>query len=194
MYNEPVKPNFNKQSIKSLNVNTTYAFIDSQNLNLGTMTDIRSGKRTIYKGWKLDFKKFRIYLKEKYKVAKAFLFIGFMPENEKLYEALKAYGYELIFKPVIEDGEHKVKGNVDAELVLYTMIEYPNYDKAIIVSGDGDFYCLIDYLNKQDKIFKLLVPNSVRYSSLLKPFAVNKIDFMNNLRKKLGYKKREAIA
>jgi uncharacterized LabA/DUF88 family protein len=46
----------------------------------------------------------------------------------------------------------KVKGNVDAELVLHAMIEYPNYDKALIVTGDGDFFCLVEYLIKQDKL------------------------------------------
>lgn len=89
-----------------------------------------------------------------------------------------------------------VKGNVDAELILHTMIQYKKYDKALIVTGDGDFYCLVDYLNKQGKLLKLLVPNVHKYSKLLKPFAPNKLDFMNNLKQKLEYKKskREPIA
>ncbi|MBI2621730.1 MAG: hypothetical protein HYW63_03780 [Candidatus Levybacteria bacterium] len=53
-----------------------YAFIDSQNLNLGTSKDIYKGRRRTYKGWKLDFKKFRRYLSDKFRVQKAFLFIG----------------------------------------------------------------------------------------------------------------------
>lgn len=69
------------------------------------------------------------------------------------------------------------------------MIQYQNYEKTIIVTGDGDFYCLIDYLNKKSKLLKLLVPNANKYSGLLKLFAINKLDFMNNLRKKLEYKK-----
>ena len=52
-----------------------------------------------------------------------------------------------------------VKGNVDAELVLHAMIEYPNYDKAVIVSGDGDFYCLVEYLEKQNKLLKIMASN-----------------------------------
>lgn len=46
----------------------------------------------------------------------------------------------MILKPTMELPDKTVKGNVDAELVLHTMIQYPNYDKAIIVSGDGDFH------------------------------------------------------
>ena len=65
----------------------------------------------------------------------------------------------------------KIKGNVDAELVLHTMIEYKNYDKAIIVSGDGDFYCLIEYLANNNKLAKIIVPNK-KYSSLLRKFAM----------------------
>jgi uncharacterized LabA/DUF88 family protein len=86
-----------------------------------------------------------------------------------------------------------VKGNVDAELVLHAMIQYNNYDGAMIVSGDGDFACLVRYLEEKSKLQRLLVPNSKRYSSLLKKAAAGQIDFMNNLREKLEYKKRGPI-
>ncbi|MFH1863990.1 MAG: NYN domain-containing protein [bacterium] len=137
-----------------------YAFIDSQNLNLG----IRD------QGWRLDFARFRIFLKDKYKVFKAFLFIGYIKENKDLYDYLKKSGYVLIFKPILEIKRGKkvqVKGNVDAELVLHTMIEYSKYDKAIVVSGDGDFYCLVEYLKKKGKLGRLLVPNEAKFSRLL---------------------------
>ena len=156
---------------------TVYAFIDSQNLNLGVKSQ----------GWRLDFKKFRTFLGEKYSVKKAFLFIGYVPTNRKLYDYLKRSDYFIIFKPVLKSSKHKkakVKGNVDAELVLYAMIEFPNYDKAIIVSGDGDFYCLADYLVKKNKLSKIIVPNS-KYSSLLRKFG-NFIVNVNLFRGKVG--------
>lgn len=59
-----------------------YAFIDSQNLNLGTSKNLYKGQKLIYQGWKLDFKKFRHYLTDKFKVEKAFLFIGFISKNK----------------------------------------------------------------------------------------------------------------
>jgi uncharacterized LabA/DUF88 family protein len=120
-------------------------------------------------GWKLDFCKFRVFLKDKYKVNKAYLFIGFIPENKKLYFFLEKSGYKLIYKPIVEssDKSKPIKGNVDAELVLHTMIEYPKFRKAIIVSGDGDFYCLAEYLERKKKLEKIIVPNK-RYSSLLR--------------------------
>jgi len=96
-----------------------YAFIDSQNVNLA----IRG------QGWVLDWGRFRKYLEDKYKVAKAFLFIGYIATNESLYTALQKDGYILIFKPTLHLPDGKVKGNIDAELVLHTMIEYPNMKK-----------------------------------------------------------------
>lgn len=138
-----------------------YAFIDSQNLNLGVLSQ----------GGKLDFKKFRQYLKLKHGVSKAFLFIGYVEENQALYTYLKHAGYICIFKKLVEykDKDATVKGNIDAELVLHTMIELPHYDKAIIVSGDGDFYPLIDHLRKIHKLHKIITPNK-KYSSLLLKF------------------------
>lgn len=149
----------------------TFAFIDSQNLNLGTSKDITRKRKVIYRGWKLDFKKFRKYLADKFRVNKAFLCIGYIKKNEKLYKQLKSYGYELVFKPTVQDSLGKSKGNVDAELVLYAAaIEFSKYDKAVIVSGDGDFYCLHQFLEKNKKLLRIIIPNSKSESSLLKPF------------------------
>lgn len=159
---------------------TIYAFIDAQNLNLGTSKDIYRGegknKKIIYKGWPLDFGKFRKYLNDKFRVTKAFLFIGYIPQHQSLYNYLQQQGYEIIFKPTVKDGQGKVKGNVDAELVLHSAkIEYDNYDKAVIVAGDGDYYCLHDFLTKNNKLLKIIIPNSKSESSLLKPFQSFKI-------------------
>ena len=163
-----------------------YAFIDSQNLNLG----VRS------QGWKLDFGKFRQYLRNKYDVEKAYLFIGHLRGNEALYAHLQESGYILIFKPTLERHERGkliVKGNVDAELVLHAMIQYPRFNKAIIVSGDGDFYCLIEYLEKKERLLKVLAPTK-HYSSLLRKFndKITRIDLLKDslAQKKTGIRGR----
>ncbi|OQX51243.1 hypothetical protein B5M47_01660 [candidate division CPR3 bacterium 4484_211] len=153
-----------------------YAFIDSQNLNLGTSKNIYKNRKLIYRGWKLDFRKFRRYLTDKFRIKKAFLFIGYVKQNQKLYKKLKSYGYELIYKPTVKDNFGKPKGNVDAELVLHAAaIEFPNYDKAVIVSGDGDFYCLLEYLKKKGKLGNLIIPNRKSASSLLRFFQKYKV-------------------
>ncbi|MCF7830444.1 NYN domain-containing protein [Candidatus Gracilibacteria bacterium] len=151
-----------------------YAFIDSQNLNL-SIKEIN---------WDLDYKRFLIYLRDKYHTQKAFLFLGYVPENKRLYDYLSDVGYVIIFKPTLElNGV--VKGNCDAELVLHCMIEHENYDKAIIVSGDGDFHCLIDYLIKKNKLAKVGIPNKKKYSSLLREFRHPYFFYISNLKDKL---------
>jgi uncharacterized LabA/DUF88 family protein len=160
---------------------TAYAFIDSQNLNLG----IRS------LGWQVDYKKLRLYLKNKYNVDKAFMFIGLVSNNQRLYTHLQAAGFILVFKPTVqyfENGKQTVKGNVDAELVLHTAaIEYLNYDKAVIVSGDGDFACLVEFLDNKDKLLHIFTPNPY-YSKLLKPYSKYIVE-VSQLRSSLEYKK-----
>ena len=148
-----------------------YAFIDSQNLNRGIKSQ----------GWSLDFTKFRQYLRNKYAVNKAYLFIGYKAGNEALYTHLQEMGYVLILKPTLELPDGRVKGNVDAELVLHTMIHFPHYNQAIIVSGDGDFFCLVEYLEKKHKLLKILAPNR-KYSSLLRSYNrfVVRLDLLKN--------------
>jgi len=157
-----------------------YAFIDSQNVNLATQDC----------GWKLDFGRFYIYLKDKYKISKAFLFIGYVAGNEALYTFLQKAGYIVVFKPTLEYKKGRkryIKGNVDAELVLHAMIEYAKYDKAIIASGDGDFCCLVEYLEKKDKLLHVIIPNSRKYSALLRKYKEYFV-YLNGLNKKLGKK------
>lgn len=160
----------------TLIMKSNYAFIDSQNLYLSVAAQ----------GWKIDWIKFRTYLQEKYNVERAYLFIGYIEGNTSLYTELQASGFICVWKPTLKNKEGVVKGNCDAELVLHTMIQYHNFDKAIIVSGDGDFYCLIDYLIDQRKLETILIPNMKKYSALLK---IDKFfhyrTFVSNLRDKI---------
>jgi uncharacterized LabA/DUF88 family protein len=138
-----------------------YAFIDNQNLN-ATIQNL---------GWKIDWRKFRKFLSDKHKVDQAFMFIGYVPEFEDMYEYLHDAGFNIVLKqtydmtkPRVEEEqksveekaeekdaerERHIKGNVDTELVLWAMKELPNYEKAILVSGDGDFYSLVEYLEEK---------------------------------------------
>ena len=159
---------------------TVYAFIDSQNLHRGVNAS----------GWELDYKKFANYLKTKYNVTKSYLFIGYIPANESLYKYLEDCGYILVHKPVLEfkkEDDTVQKGNVDAELVLHAMVQYKNCDKAVIVSGDGDFYCLIEHLHENKKLLRIVTPNK-KYSSLIKQYS-GCITPLNLVKKKLAYTK-----
>lgn len=158
-----------------------YAFIDAQNVHLGILEF----------GWKIDWKKLRIWLKDKFDVEKALIFIGYQKGNEKLYSFLQHAGFVCIFKPTLSYKDGTIKGNCDAELVLHSAaIEFENYDKAVIVSGDGDFACLIDFLQEKNKLEMLVVPNENKYSALLKRFNTSKkkyILFLNREKSKIEY-------
>ena len=159
---------------------TNYAFIDSQNVYLSIKNQ----------GWKLDFTKFRKYLKEKYKVGNAYLFMGYVPDNQQIYTKLQEDGYIIIFKPALVYKDGTTKGNCDAELVLHSMIEYPNYSKAILVSGDGDFLCLAQYLKKNKKLEAVLVPDRNKYSALLKKINTSDekfLSFLSDAKTKIEY-------
>lgn len=177
---------------------TTYAFIDSQNLYKGVGGDIVNPKteKVEYEGWELDYRKFRLYLKNKYGVSKAYFFIGNLPGKESFYTLLQDMGYTVVLKPTLpfrENGVSNVKGNVDAELVLYaSALTYNQYDKAIIVSGDGDFLCLAEYLDAQNKLLKILTPNP-KYSSLLNKFAP-RILIVGSMRQQLERNKKTGLA
>lgn len=168
---------------------TVYAFIDSQNLNLGVSKDIFRGNKRVYKGWIMDYKKFSRYLFDKFHVTKALLFIGYIPKYQSLYQSLTRFGYKLIFKPVVLNSDNRYKGNIDAELVLHCCnIEFDKYDRAVIVSGDGDFYCLHSFLSKKNKLEKILIPNSKSESSLLKDYGKYKV-YLEYEKEKLELKK-----
>lgn len=160
---------------------TNFAFIDGQNLHLSIKG----------LGWKLNYRRFRKYLGEKYGIAKAFMFIGYNSDYFELYAFLQRVGYICVFKPTLKYKDGSIKGNCDAELVLHTMIEFANFDRAVIVTGDGDFYCLVKYLADKGKLEALLIPDRLKYSALLKisifgPY----LRFMNDLSDKLAYIKK----
>ena len=157
-----------------------FAFIDGQNLNKAVQSQ----------GWNLDYKEFRKYLEEKYNVRKAYMFIGLITTNQTLYSALQDFGYHLVFKPTIANKFGDVKGNVDAEMVLYAITQINQYNKAVIVSGDGDFYTLVQYLQSKGKLEKLLVPNEKAYSALYDTLDVD-ASFVTDLRTKLEYNKKK---
>jgi uncharacterized LabA/DUF88 family protein len=165
----------------------TYVFIDAQNLHLGVKKDVYRNRKKVYSGWEIDYKRFYIFLKDKYKTDKVFLFIGRIDKYNHIYKNLKNIGYKLIFKEVsLYSKNNKVvyKGNIDTLLVLTVMKLEKEYDDAIIVSGDGDFLCLIDYLFEHKKLKRILIPNREFYSHLLHKYK-NVTDFIGNFRNKI---------
>ncbi|MEA3292983.1 MAG: NYN domain-containing protein [Patescibacteria group bacterium] len=161
-----------------------YAYIDNTNLYKGCDAE----------GFKLDYVKFRKYLGEKHNIKVAYIFIGFVPGNEEMYEQFQKWGYTIIFKPTVPN-EEKIKGNCDAEMVLYAVKDFyeKKYNKAILITSDGDFACLAKFLLKRDAIKVLLSPRSGRKcSSLLRKSGI-KITFLRQVKSKIEYIRNEKL-
>lgn len=171
-----------------------YAFIDSQNLNVGTQKF----------GWKMNWARFRTWLAEEYGVTKAFMFIGYIPENEALYDQMHDAGFMVVLKPtfdvtrprqeenVPEEEKKPVKGNIDADLVLWAMKEMSNYQKAIIVSGDGDFFSLVEYLVSKKRLLHVMTPSG-HYSQLYNQFEEYVVR-LDQFKRTLQYRDRKRSA
>lgn len=155
-----------------------FAFIDNTNLHKGVGM----------LGWKLDLVKFRKLLKERYAVTRAYMFIGYIEGNQDMYRDFQNMGYTLIFKPTLPNHSGEVKGNCDAELVLQAMIDLNEYAKAIIITGDGDFQCLVKYLRKIGKLGHVISPNRKWCSILLKREARGNHVFIEEMQSRLGLK------
>lgn len=141
-------------------------------------------------GWALDYKRFRKYLEDKYQIGNAYIFIGYVESNQNLYDFLKRIGYVCIFKETIADPAGNVKGNCDVDLTLQAMIDLPHYKKALIVTSDGDFYPLAQYLEHQGKFAGFVSPKHKHCSRLLTKRFPQKILYLDGLRSKLEYIKK----
>ena len=161
------------------------AFIDGQNLHLWTISE----------NWQIDFKRFRIYLKDKFKVKEAYFYLWFLDENEQiLYNRLKRTGFITIFREHNVDMRWKKKWNVDVDIcfeMMRNLIDNVNFDKIVLVSWDWDYIKPVKYLIEKWKFKKILFPNN-KYSSLYKQI---KTEYRNNLsvydiKKKIIYRKK----
>lgn len=149
-----------------------FAYIDGANLYKGVKS----------LGWVLDYKKFRVWLAEKYGIKTAYLFLGLIPAYNKLYKYLQESGFTLVFKEVVYDNSGKPKGNCDADLVLQVTCDTyeEKYEKAIIVASDGDYAGLIDFLRTKEKLIAILSPSNEKKCSILLKRTNAKIAYIND--------------
>jgi uncharacterized LabA/DUF88 family protein len=174
----------NKKIIQENNL----AFIDGQNLYMGTNSDKPS--------WHVNLKRFRVYLKDKYKVSKAFYFLGCVIDgNDKLYDEIQDAGFILKFREHNSAMLGVKKGNVDSDIIFHIMkiiYQKGSFDKIILVSGDGDYKMLVDFLIEEDKFRKILFPNRDFASSLYKKLGSEYFDYLSNnsIKNKIVYKKK----
>lgn len=164
--------------ILSMSVSRLSIYIDGNNL-------YRSAKEM---GFDIDYKKFRGWLRQKYNPTNVYIFIGLIPERVKYYEYLQSCGYILVFKQTVSVGE-KIKGNCDAELVLKSVSDFymKNFDSCMLITGDGDFGCLIEFLRNEGVLHGVLAPDENKCSILIRNKNVE-LSFLNDLYHKFSNK------
>jgi uncharacterized LabA/DUF88 family protein len=155
------------------------AYIDASNLKFGIEQS----------GWDLDYKSFRSWIRDKFGVSKVILFMGLIPDNFELYNYLQSIGYDISFKPTVTNKEGKTKGNVDGELILTIAKDFyeNNLESAVLVSGDGDYHCIVEFLKEKKVPIQIVSPNRKYLSLLLKRTNVPIIildQFIEKLRQK----------
>lgn len=165
-----------------------YAFVDGQNLYRGT------AKRE-FDPWKIDLTRFRTYLQRKYNVSKAYYFLGYLDEaNQELYEQIQESGFILLFREHTSLMLGKKKGNVDSDIIFHVMKKLyyrESFGKIVLVSGDGDYKQLVDFLIDEKKLEKILFPDRKRASSLYKKLGAPCFAALDepNTRRKIEMKK-----
>ncbi len=132
-------------------------------------------------GFEIDYKKFRGWLRQKYNPQNIYLFIGLVPDRLKFYQHLQECGFILIFKQTISVSGI-IKGNCDAELVLKTVSDFytKSFTSCILITGDGDFGCLVEFLKENNAIKYIISPDKNKCSFLLRNKKVETV-FLNDL-------------
>jgi len=76
-------------------------------------------------------------------------------QRVSFYQKLEKFGYKLFLKPVKlyeqGDGTQRRKANVDVEMTFQLMKDQRDFDRVVVLSGDGDFLAVLKYLREQGK-------------------------------------------
>lgn len=173
-----------KQMFKEKN---NIAFIDGQNLYMGTLSEENP--------WTIDFLKLRKYLFKKYNVKEIFYYIGYLDKkNEKVYSKIKGANFIIIKKEHNKLMTSHKKGNVDSDIIFDIMkkiCEKEDFNRIILISGDGDYLKLVKYLIEKDKFEKILFPNRKFYSSLYKQITIKYFDYLYKIEHLIKLKNRK---
>jgi uncharacterized LabA/DUF88 family protein len=145
--------------------------------------------KSLSEPWKINLAKFRVYLLKKYSVEHAYYFLGFVQEEHTdLYEEIQKAGFVLIFREHNPAMIGKKKGNIDSDIIFHVMKKLylnDNFSKVLLVSGDGDYKLLVDFLIAEKRFEKILFPNRKFASSLYKKIGSQFYDYLENIKEKI---------
>jgi len=165
-----------------------YAYIDGANLHYTYE----------YLDWKIDYQKLLDHLRTKYGVIIAHYFIGKTPNNQTIYNKLSSYGYNIKLKDpspyvteevvcqhcgeVVTPSEKRYKADIDSYLTMQVVSDINDFNKAVLITSDGDFDELVKRLLRQDKLRIVFAPCRNGCSKLLKRASVDMIAYIDDFR------------
>lgn len=124
------------------------------------------------KGVEIDFEKFYIFLKNKYKADNIYIFTGYLQKYDELYKTNESFGFKYIFKDALYNkDENKIKANCDVDIAINGTVDTieNNLELSLLISSDGDFASLIKFWKVRGVKVKILSPaDPDRCSYLLK--------------------------
>ncbi|MFH1473246.1 MAG: NYN domain-containing protein [bacterium] len=116
------------------------------------------------------------------------LLIGRHLKRMRFYRKLESFGYKLFLKPVKlyeqEDETTKRKANCDVDMAFHLMKEKDNFDRVLILSGDGDFLPVLKYL-RQTKKEVIILSRGPRTAKEIKQFAGSDFKDFEYLRERI---------
>lgn len=133
-----------------------WALIDTQNLY----------KEVAKQGWKIDWKKFKKILTERFCVSRCILFMGYVERNLGLYKYLYDSGFQIWFRKVKELPDGTIcGGNVDSDIVVFALEHRDIYSKLIVISDDKDYREFYSCLMRMGKLGGIISSHPVGRSS-----------------------------
>lgn len=114
--------------------------------------------------------------------------IGRHLQRVRFYQKLARFNYTLFVKPVKsyeqEDGGIRRKANCDVEMAFHLMKEQNNFDRAVVLSGDGDFLPVLKYLKASGEEI-IILARGPRTAKEIRRFAGSNFRDFEYLRERL---------
>jgi len=150
------------------------AYIDAQNIH----------KWIQEVGRIIDREKLHRYLKTKFEISQIKIFFGYMKKYQKLYNYLKKVWYDVVFKETMILPNWITKWNVDVDITIHCVLDLTEWNLGLwyILSGDGDYNTLVDLLVSRWKLWRVIIPNKINSSKLLRKSAWPDIQILEDIR------------
>ncbi len=137
-------------------------FIDVQNVYLTT--------QSVYGQGRINFARLRDHFSEEGAIVTLSAFTCYDPNNEgqrSFLNVLGLLGYRVISKPFRRLPDGAVRANMDLEMAVEILSQAAHLDEVVLVTGDGDFKVLVDFLCASGKLVRVVGPERLTSPELI---------------------------